>query len=171
MGPDPSSQALNSCSAMAFRTAGRPGIEALSSLPVDATRADQGLTLRTGGPPSPLRNRSQREAARLRLPSFPMPDRTRPQELDSTILLNATGQPEEVSPLFPGHGAVLRDTAHIAIAVADSVGHLVTWNFKHIANAVLRSRIEFVCRQAGYQPSVICTPSELMEVDHANEAI
>ncbi len=58
--------------------------------------------------------------------------------------------------------------AHIAIAVTNGADYLVTWNFRHIANAVLRSRIEHVCRQAGYEPPVICTPNELMEPDHAD---
>ena len=55
------------------------------------------------------------------------------------------------------------DAAHIAIAVTNGVDYLVTWNFRHIANAAMRSRIEAVCREAGYQPPVICSPSELME--------
>ena len=42
----------------------------------------------------------------------------------------------------------------------------MTWNFRHIANAAMRSRIERVCRSAGYEPPVICTPHELMEVSH-----
>lgn len=55
------------------------------------------------------------------------------------------------------------DAGHIAIAVTNGVDYLVTWNFRHIANAAMRSRIEEVCREAGYQPPVICSPSELME--------
>ena len=46
---------------------------------------------------------------------------------------------------------------------------LVTRNFKHIANAAMRSRIERMCRQAGYEPPVICTPNELLEFDHADD--
>jgi len=38
---------------------------------------------------------------------------------------------------------------------------LLTWNFKHIANAVMRQGIELACRTAGYEPPVICTPEEL----------
>ena len=64
-------------------------------------------------------------------------------------------------------GAVPRsagdDAAHIAIAVTNGIDYLVTWNFRHIANAAMRSRIEDVCRRAGYDPPVICTPSELLE--------
>ena len=55
------------------------------------------------------------------------------------------------------------DAAHIAIAVANGIDYLVTWNFRHIANATMRSRIEDVCRMSGYVPPVICTPNELLE--------
>jgi len=41
---------------------------------------------------------------------------------------------------------------------------LVTWNFKHIANATARTAIESICRNAGYQPPIICSPDELAEV-------
>ena len=58
----------------------------------------------------------------------------------------------------------------ITVAVANGAGYLVTWNFRHIANAAMRSRIERVCRQAGYEPPVICTPSELMDFGHGDEA-
>ena len=47
----------------------------------------------------------------------------------------------------------LDDAAHIAIAVTNGVDFLVTWNFRHIANATMRVRIEQVCRQAGYEPA------------------
>ena len=42
--------------------------------------------------------------------------------------------------------------------------YLLTWNCKHLANAVLRGKIEDVCREQGFEPPVICTPQELMEV-------
>jgi hypothetical protein len=41
------------------------------------------------------------------------------------------------------------------------VNSLATWNFKHIANAMMRGRIEAVCRDAGFDPPIICTPEEL----------
>jgi hypothetical protein len=55
------------------------------------------------------------------------------------------------------------DALHIAIAVTNRVDYLLTWNCKHLANAVLRSRIERVCRARGYDPVIICTPEELLE--------
>jgi hypothetical protein len=41
--------------------------------------------------------------------------------------------------------------------------YLLTWNCTHIANASLRGRIEAVCRDAEFEPPVICTPEELPE--------
>ncbi len=58
-----------------------------------------------------------------------------------------------------------RDAFHIAIAAVNGVNYLLTWNFKHIANASLRYRIEQVCRDAGFEPPIICTPDELMGAD------
>ncbi|MEO1616447.1 MAG: hypothetical protein AAFV88_11395 [Planctomycetota bacterium] len=54
-----------------------------------------------------------------------------------------------------------RDAIHIGIAAVHGVQYLVTWNFKHIANATLRDRINRVCRDAGHEPPIICTPEEI----------
>ena len=54
-----------------------------------------------------------------------------------------------------------RDAFHIAISAVNGIQYLLTWNFKHIANASLRERIEGVCRNAGFEPPIICTPEEL----------
>ena len=54
-------------------------------------------------------------------------------------------------------------------AVTNGVEYLVTWNFRHIANAAMRVRIEQACREAGYEPPVICTPNELMETGHGDD--
>lgn len=55
------------------------------------------------------------------------------------------------------------DALHIAAAVSAGVDYLLTWNFKHLANAAMRSKIDSVCRLWGYEPCVICTPEELLE--------
>ena len=59
---------------------------------------------------------------------------------------------------------VPEDALHIAIAAAHGMDFLVTWNFKHIANPVLRVNVELICRLQGFEPPVICSPQELMEV-------
>lgn len=55
------------------------------------------------------------------------------------------------------------DALHIAVATVSGMDYLVTWNFKHIANAALRANVELVCRLNGYEPPVICSLMELME--------
>lgn len=55
------------------------------------------------------------------------------------------------------------DAYHIAIATVNGMDYLITWNCTHIANAVMRSDIETVCRNYGYEPPTICTLQELME--------
>lgn len=54
------------------------------------------------------------------------------------------------------------DALHIAVAAVHGMEYLVTWNCRHIANARLRARIEEVIRSAGYEPSLVCTPEELL---------
>jgi hypothetical protein len=55
------------------------------------------------------------------------------------------------------------DALHIALAAVNGIKFLLTWNCTHIANAALRSPIERICREAGFEPPTICTPQELME--------
>jgi hypothetical protein len=55
------------------------------------------------------------------------------------------------------------DAYHIAVAAVNGMDYLLTWNCKHIANAVMRPKIEAVCRDHGFEPPTICTPQELME--------
>ena len=56
------------------------------------------------------------------------------------------------------------DALHIALAEVHGMEYLLTWNFKHIANATMRANVELVCRLNGFEPPIICTPLELMEV-------
>lgn len=73
--------------------------------------------------------------------------------LKPVTLLGITEDSEALARLLLDLGAVPRQAA------ADAA---------HIPNAAMRSRIERVCRQTGYEPPVICTPNELMESDHAD---
>ncbi len=68
----------------------------------------------------------------------------------------------ELVPL-PPKAAV--DALHIAVAVANGMDFLLTWNCTHLANAALRNKIESACRDKGYEPIIICTPKELLEVE------
>lgn len=57
----------------------------------------------------------------------------------------------------------VEDALHLAVATVNGMDYLLTWNYKHLANATMRFQIEQACRQNGYQPPVICAPVELME--------
>ena len=91
---------------------------------------------------------------------------------DAAVLLDAGPEAEALAQQLVDSGAVPRaatdDAVHIAIAAANGVEFLVTWNFRHIANASMRARIEAVCREAGFEPPVICTPNELVEPQNAD---
>jgi predicted nucleic acid-binding protein len=67
-------------------------------------------------------------------------------------LLRATGLPP----------SALLDMAHGSIATVHGMQFLLTWNCRHIANARIIRVVERVCRTAGYEPPVLCTPEELM---------
>ncbi len=54
------------------------------------------------------------------------------------------------------------DALHVSLAITHGVDYLVTWNCRHIANAVIRPRIERAARDAGLLPTIICTPEELL---------
>lgn len=56
------------------------------------------------------------------------------------------------------------DALHIAIAASQEVPYLMTWNCRHLANVIMRARIESVCDQNGFKAPMICTPEELFEV-------
>jgi predicted nucleic acid-binding protein len=93
------------------------------------------------------------------------------ERLDSLATLTLLEVTEEAAGLAQElltAGAVpenaAEDALHLAIAVTNGVEYLLTWNCKHLANAAMRTKIEEVCRSAGYEPVIICTPEELLEV-------
>ena len=66
------------------------------------------------------------------------------------------------SGAFPSIAA--RDALHVAICASNGVRYLLTWNFKHLANVLLRDKITDTCERAGVAAPLICTPDELTEV-------
>ncbi len=55
------------------------------------------------------------------------------------------------------------DAVHVAVAAAHGIDYLLTWNCTHIANPMMRGRIEDICRATGFESPVICTPVEFMQ--------
>jgi hypothetical protein len=87
---------------------------------------------------------------------------TRPVEL-----LDTTDEAKALARALMNRHAVPasqpRDALHISIAAVHRVEFIVTWNFKHILNPHLQTKIAEVCRDEGYQPPVICTPQQFLE--------
>jgi hypothetical protein len=54
------------------------------------------------------------------------------------------------------------DAHHIAIASVQGIDYLLTWNFKHLANAHMAMRVVRLCEEAGFRCPKICTPEELV---------
>lgn len=71
---------------------------------------------------------------------------------------------ERILEYVPLPDKAATDAAHIAVAAIHGLDYLLTWNCRHLANAALRHKIDFVCQDAGWEAPVICTPNELLEV-------
>jgi hypothetical protein len=97
------------------------------------------------------------EAAEARL-AF-LAELTRLEITEKTLTLAQRLQQTKAIPQdFP------EDALHVAVAVVNGLEYLLTWNYKHLANAGVRSKIEATCRELGFEAVIICTPEELMEV-------
>ena len=67
-----------------------------------------------------------------------------------------------VEPAGPLPRKAEADATHIAFASVYGCEYLLTWNFKHIANAILQPAVYKIVHSYGYPPSFICTPEQLM---------
>jgi len=81
-------------------------------------------------------------------------------ELEATLEVKQLGDKLIAEGALPKRAEM--DAYHIAIAAVHGMDYLLTWNCTHIANAVMRPRIEGICRKYDFEPPIICTPQELM---------
>jgi len=54
------------------------------------------------------------------------------------------------------------DAIHLAFATAYRVQFLCTWNFKHLANALVLQRLRNLNEKHGIVTPQVCTPEELL---------
>jgi predicted nucleic acid-binding protein len=57
------------------------------------------------------------------------------------------------------------DALHVAVAAANGVDVLVTWNFAHLNNPFTRMMVRQIIENQGYECPEICSPEELLEAD------
>ena len=88
------------------------------------------------------------------------------EALDGIAILPITEAAVELSAaLLAGRALPVNaqnDAIHIGVSAAHGVDYLLTWNFRHLANAETRDTIRNVCERQGYASPEICTPSELI---------
>jgi len=79
--------------------------------------------------------------------------------------LSISDEATELAELLLTQGAVSEgseeDALHIGIAAAQGADFLLTWNFKHINNAEMKSAITKVVESCGLVCPQICSPEEL----------
>ena len=56
------------------------------------------------------------------------------------------------------------DAFHLAIATCSGVDYLLTWNYRHLANAQVLHRLEIFLGGRGLHLPRVCTPEELMGI-------
>ena len=98
----------------------------------------------------------------------PVPAAKRMALIRTFPVLEATSEAKELTDALVGPGLLpakaIRDAAHLGIAAANGMHFLLTWNFRHIANAEILQCVETVCEEHGFKCPAVCTPDELMGV-------
>jgi len=109
-----------------------------------------------------ISNEVLREAAE----GDPKRSRKRLNILSTLTVLRRTAAVDELAEAFLSVGALpekaMADAAHLAVATAYRVDYLLTWNMKHLANAIMLRRLRPVAEKHGYQLPVVTTPLQLM---------
>jgi predicted nucleic acid-binding protein len=94
----------------------------------------------------------------------------REQALKGIPLLGTMDQTEELAEALVKNGPIPaqypEDALHIALASTNGMDYLLTWNFRHINNARMKSDVARIIGLFGYDCPMICTPEELLEIDY-----
>ena len=81
-------------------------------------------------------------------------------------VLAITDEVEKLASILISEGPIPdknpEDALHIAIATVNGIDYLLTWNFAHINNAQMKSKITSIVEKHGYRCPIICSPEELL---------
>jgi hypothetical protein len=73
---------------------------------------------------------------------------------------------EQLAAVLLARGALPKnsrlDALHLAVSAVQGMDLLLTWNFKHLANAIAILKAEAICRDCGYEPPRIITPLQMI---------
>ena len=80
-------------------------------------------------------------------------------------ILEISDEAEKLASVFVEYGPISEthseDALHIALAISNGMDFLVTWNFHHINNAILKKEISKISEENGYECPMICSPEEV----------
>jgi len=80
-------------------------------------------------------------------------------------ILGISDEAEKLASVFVEYGPISEthseDALHIALAITNGMDFLVTWNFHHINNAILKKEISKISEENGYECPMICSPEEV----------
>lgn len=81
-------------------------------------------------------------------------------------VLQLTPEVEHAAELYLKHGIIPEvstyDVFHLAFASVYKLDILVTWNFRHLANAFVYGRLHSFNHRRALHTPIICTPEELL---------
>lgn len=88
------------------------------------------------------------------------------EAIKGVALLEFTGEAKELANKFTLNKVLPEraadDALHISLAATYGIDYLLTWNCKHMANAIIQWRLAEICAEYGRELPIICTPYELM---------
>lgn len=80
-------------------------------------------------------------------------------------VLKTTDEAERLAEKIIKFGQIpaenIEDALHIALATVNGMDFLLTWNFNHINNAIIKRKIIQIAEKNDYECPVICSPEEL----------
>ncbi len=85
--------------------------------------------------------------------------------LEGTTVLTISDEARDLAKamirkrLMPSRFA--EDALHIAIAAANGMDYILTWNFRHINNVQMKNKLQSFLASYGYEPPLVCSPEEL----------
>lgn len=92
--------------------------------------------------------------------------RQRLEALSNATVLLRTSAVDEMAEAFLSAGPLppkaKADAVHLAFASVYKISYLLTWNFKHLANVVIQSRLKPVAEKRDSHLPIVCTPLQLM---------
>ncbi len=117
-----------------------------------------------------LVNRFDRYISMLVLTEINKGDQTAVNERKKAIsdlpVLDITTESESLAHAIVREGLIPErfgeDSLHIALAVVNGMDYLVTWNFRHLNNALTKIHIMRFVEKQGYVVPVMCSPDELL---------